>query len=289
MIRLEKWRYNFTKKIISFIVGIASSGVVIFFVILIACLTALDFFDDGEEADINFTDYVVNNYQYANEYTSVVNKHIKNNNGYVPLSRIIYFYSENNQLAFDEIYLDNLDVNLKRMKSINEVCLMDKYKNMNVCKNISISDSSTKIFSKPIDFSKITVTSFFMQQRMVYGKADVHPAWDLAANNQTPVYSVCDGTIETVKFKYKSNVIDKKGGAGNQIKLKCGISGTTYHIIYGHLYPNSAKVKAGDYVESGEQIASVGTTGYSTGPHLHFEVYLNNKNRIDGMDLVKFN
>lgn len=269
-------------------VGIASSGVIFFLVILIACLTALDFFDEEEGADINFTDYVVNNYEYASEYTSVVNKHIKNNNGYVPLSRIIYFYSENNKLTFDEIYLDNLDTNLKQMKSISEVCLIDKYKNMNACKSISISDSSAKIFSKPIDFSKITVTSFFMQQRMVYGKADVHPAWDLAANNQTPVYSACDGIVETVKFKYKSNVIDKKGGAGNQIKLKCNIGGTTYHIIYGHLYPNSAKVKTGDYVEAREQIASVGTTGYSTGPHLHFEVYLNNKNRIDGMDLIKF-
>lgn len=248
----------------------------------------MDFFEE-DEADVNFTDYVANNYKYANEYTSVVNKNIKNGNGYVPLSRIVYFYSENNSLTFEELYLDNLDSNLKQTKPIKEVCLMDKYKNMNACKNISISDTGSKIFSKPIDFSKITVTSFFMQQRIVYGKSDVHSAWDLAASNQTPIYSVCDGTVEKVSFKYSSNVIDKKGGAGNQIRIKCSIGGTTYHIIYGHLYPNSAKVKVGDYVESGDQIAGVGTTGYSTGPHLHFEVYLNNKDRIDGMDLISFN
>ena len=261
----------------------------ILLVLLVACLTALDFFEEENDADVNFTDYVVNNYEYANDYTSVVNKNIRSGNGYVPLSRIVYFYSENKQLTFDEIYSDNLDVNLKQMKSINEVCLMDKYKSMNACKSISISDTGAKIFSKPIDFSKITVTSFFMQQRIVYGNSDVHPAWDLAASNQTPVYSVCDGTVEKVSFKYTSNVIDKKGGAGNQIMIKCSIGGTTYHIIYGHLYPSSAKVKTGDYVGEGEQIAGVGTTGYSTGPHLHFEVYLNNKNRIDGMDLINFN
>lgn len=256
--------------------------------ILIACLTALDFFEESEEADVNFVDYVVNNLEYAEAYTSVVNKNIKSGNGYVTLSRIVYFYSENKNLTFEELYLDNLDFNLKRMKPISEVCLMDKYKNMNACKNISISDTGAKIFTKPIDFSKIIVTGFFMEQRVFDGKSDVHPAWDLAASNQTPVYSTCDGVVEKVSFKYSSNTINRSGGAGNQIRIKCNVGGTTYHIIYGHLYPSSAKVKTGDFVEAGKQLAGVGTTGYSTGPHLHFEVYLNNKNRIDGMDLIKF-
>ena len=59
-------------------------------------------------------------------------------------------------------------------------------------------------------------------------------------------------------------------------------------MLYGHLYPNSSKVKIGDKVSSWQQIAGVGTTGYSTGNHLHYQVSENGK-VIDGLSLVDFN
>ena len=91
-----------------------------------------------------------------------------------------------------------------------------------------------------------------------------------------------------MSFKYSTNTIDTNGGAGNYIKLKCTVDDIEYIVLYGHLYPNSSKVKIGDKVSSWQQIAGVGTTGYSTGNHLHYQVSENGK-VIDGLSLVDFN
>ncbi len=278
-------------KVVAIGAGIGGACICIFFVILTACLSVLNFFNtDTTNSDIE-DEYVKNNSKYSNLYLPVVSKNIKNNDGYVTLSRIVKLYNENTSFSFAEIYSDNLDKINKQMKPLDEVCDMKKYNNISLCNNINEQDNnlSSKPFSKPIDFSKVTVTSYFMQERIVYGKSDVHGAWDLAASNGTPVYAVCDGIIEVSSFKYLSNSIDKNGGYGNYIKLRCDVPSATYYVIYGHLYPNSSKVKKGMNVSQGKQIASVGTTGYSTGPHLHFEVQTNDKKKVDGMNLINFN
>ena len=77
---------------------------------------------------------------------------------------------------------------------------------------------------------------------------------------------------------------------GNIIVLKCDQDyAETYYVTYAHLYPNSAKVKVGDSVSHWTEIASVGTTGHSTGNHLHYQVADANWNLIDGMQLIDFN
>ena len=127
-----------------------------------------------------------------------------------------------------------------------------------------------------------------MEERVVYGKANVHKAWDIASPAQSPVYSTCDGTIEKVSFPYSSNSIDtndKQGG--NIIKLSCEVGDKKYTVLYGHLFPNSSKVSEGQQVTKGQQIAGVGTTGYSSGNHLHYQVSLDGQ-VIDGMSLVDF-
>ena len=63
--------------------------------------------------------------------------------------------------------------------------------------------------------------------------------------------------------------------------------GNKYRVIYGHLYPHSALVKVGQKVNSWQKIGEVGTTGYSTGNHLHFQVSISGK-KIDGMNLIDF-
>ena len=190
----------------------------------------------------------------------------------------MYFYLEDESLTFDEIYTDNLDKETKKMLPISDVCELSKYKNFDVCKEENISESGqidedqAKPFSPPIDFTSSTITSFFMEQRVVFGKDDVHEAWDIANSAQTPVYSTCDGKVESVSFTQSQNVTDTSNGGGNQIKISCEVNELTYHVWYAHLYPNSAKVSVGNPVTKGQQIMLSGHTGNVTGPHLHFEI-----------------
>jgi len=161
-----------------------------FMVIIIACLMILDFFG------ANITDnYVENNMDYADMYKETVNKALKNGFGYVPLNRILYFYLENDKLSFYEIYYDNIDKDSNKMLPISDVCSLQKYKIYDVCKDLDSSDQidvdQNKPFNPPIEFNKITVTSFFMEERVVFGKNDVHGGWDLACGNKTPVKARC--------------------------------------------------------------------------------------------------
>lgn len=257
-------------------------------IIIVPILMLLDFFG------ANVTDgYVENNEQYAERYVSVVKKNILAGNGYVSLDRILYFYLENDQLTFEQIYTDNLDPELKQVKPVSEVCTMNRYKIYSVCDSSEIESSGqinevqNKPFVPPLDISKMNVTSYFMQERIIYGSYNIHEAWDFASADKTPVYSVCDGTVDIVSFPYSENVIDKSGGAGNYITISCEVDDITYKVLYGHLYPNSTTLKKGDTVTSGQQIATVGTTGYSTGSHLHYQV-TKDGSYIDGMSLIDF-
>lgn len=260
----------------------------IFLIILIPSLMVMDFFG------ANITDgYIENNIEYSDNYIKTLNNNISN--GYVSLERILYFYLADNSLSFDEIYKDNIDLETKKLIPISEVCQLNKYKVLNVCKNEYLSNSNqidviqNKPFSPPIDFSLVKITSFFMEERYIYDNYDIHNAWDLAAPNETPVYSVCDGIVETVNFPYSENEIntdDLQGG--NIVRIKCNIDEIEYKILYAHLYPNSFKVEEGQTVSKGQIIAGVGQTGFSTNSHLHYQVSVNDKN-IDGMSLIDFN
>lgn len=244
--------------------------------------------------EISDSGYIEGNIEYAEEYRNILNDNITRNlNGYVPLSRLIYFYLEDDGLSFKSIYENNLDYELKTIKPISDVCL-ESYNSFFVCKESEISNSNQsddypyKHFNAPIKFSDVTITSFFGSERIVFDEFDIHYAWDFGATAETPVYSIGEGIVKNVRFNQSKNETDKSNGAGNYIKIEYDIDGTKYNVIYGHLYPNSSKVKEGDIVSPWQKIASVGTTGYSTGNHLHWEVSVNG-NKIDGMNLIDFN
>ena len=80
-----------------------------------------------------------------------------------------------------------------------------------------------------------------------------------------PVYSVNDGTIM---------YIDKNSSCGNYIWIKHEFSNNDMWSRYLHLKDNSIKVKVGQKVTRGQEIANMGNTGYSTGTHLHFEIWV---------------
>ena len=275
------------KKVLKLILGSSTGLIICGLIILIPLIMIYNFFG-GEISD---SGYIEGNIEYAEEYQNILNKYItKNNFGYVPLSRIIYFYYLDSDLNFEKIYENNLDLELKNMKPISDVC-DEYYINLDSCKNSEydnqIDQYPYKPFTAPIVFNLTTITSYFGQERIVYDNYDIHYAWDFAASEKTPVYSIGDGIVKVVRFNQLINEIDTSNGLGNYIEIEYEIEGDIYKVIYGHLYPNSSLVKVGDKVSSWQKIAEVGTTGYSTGNHLHWQVSKDG-NKVDGMNLVDF-
>ena len=105
-----------------------------------------------------------------------------------------------------------------------------------------------------------TLSSDFGTARRVYGAKDVHTGMDIPAPAGTPVYAAADGAAS----------LNNHWVMGISVKLDHGGSLAT---LYGHL--SACAVKDGDLVEKGQLIGYVGSTGNSTGNHLHFEVDLN--------------
>ncbi len=265
------------------------SSIIFFMIILICVLIILDFF--GSELT---QEKAINNLDYSSNYIATINKNLKN--GYVPLQRILHFYLEDENFTIDTLYTMNQNTDTKSAEEIRKVCSDERVKNMNACSETSIKENEKYLivskghFNLPLDTS-FTVTSFYNQQRMIYDNTDVHSGWDLAVPAQTPVYSVCSGTVLKVNYTQDENIPydQSKNSLGNTITLKCDNDyAETYYVSFAHLYPNSAKVKEGDRVNHWTEIASVGTTGYSTGNHLHYQVQDSNNNLIDGMQLIDF-
>lgn len=95
-----------------------------------------------------------------------------------------------------------------------------------------------------------------------YSSGKYHSGTDFAVAENTPVYSTCDGKVVTVKSMTTSY--------GKYIKVEAVVEGKTVYMRYCHL--NRYIVSEGDLVKSGQLIGYSGSTGNSTGPHLHYEV-----------------
>lgn len=111
----------------------------------------------------------------------------------------------------------------------------------------------------PINISDYTMSSGYGYRRdPVYGTAKFHEGLDFAAATGTPVFATADAVVE---------VADRKDSYGNCIDLNHGYN---YMTRYAHL--SQILVKPGQKVKRGEMIGKVGSTGKSTGSHLHYEV-----------------
>ena len=101
------------------------------------------------------------------------------------------------------------------------------------------------------------------------GASSWHGGVDFTPGESTPVGSIADGVVIAVDSASATTY-------GNFVEVQHLINGVRVTSIYAHLETNSIGVKAGDTISVGDQLGTVGTTGASTGPHLHLEV------RIDG-------
>ena len=98
----------------------------------------------------------------------------------------------------------------------------------------------------------------------VYKTVKFHAGLDFAAPQGTPIYATADGRVTTAG--------NLGNGFGNHVEINHGYS---YETLYGHMV--RVKVKVGQMVKRGEVIGWVGSTGKSTGPHLHYEVHKNGR------------
>ncbi|HXK82090.1 MAG TPA: M23 family metallopeptidase [Bacteroidales bacterium] len=130
---------------------------------------------------------------------------------------------------------------------------------------------------QPIHNEGLTrIGSFYgYRKHPIVGGIHFHEGLDLTAPTGTPIYAAGDGTVIRIDFNCS------RTGYGNLVIIDHGINGMTTR--YAHL--NTIGVKRGQEVKRGEQIGTVGNTGMSTAPHLHYEIRINGKsvNPLDYM------
>ena len=120
-------------------------------------------------------------------------------------------------------------------------------------------------FACPLkSYSRIS-SEYGWRKNPVSGVNKLHAGIDLAAGGGTPIYAAASGYVQVAGWS--------SGGYGNYVIIYHGkmSDGNTYSTLYGHM--RSVATSAGKYVKQGELIGYVGSTGNSTGNHLHLEVW----------------
>jgi len=120
------------------------------------------------------------------------------------------------------------------------------------------------LMKTPINGARLS-SPFGMRKHPILGYNKKHLGTDFAAPSGTPIMASGSGTITRAKWC---------GGGGNCIKIK---HNSTYETVYAHMKSFAKGMKVGKKVKQGQIIGYVGSTGMSTGPHLHYEVHVNGK------------
>ena len=120
------------------------------------------------------------------------------------------------------------------------------------------------LMKTPINGARLS-SSYGMRKHPIDGFNKMHRGTDFAAPMGTPIMASGNGIIKKAGWC---------GGGGNCIKIK---HNSTYETIYAHMSKFARGIKNGVRVKQGQTIGYVGSTGKSTGPHLHYEVVVNGK------------
>lgn len=116
----------------------------------------------------------------------------------------------------------------------------------------------------PVDGARVT-SNFGFRTHPIYGFMKMHKGVDFAAPIGTPIYASGNGVVE---------VASPSQSAGNWLKLRHDNGWLT---VYMHMNRYMPGIVVGARLHQGQQIGEVGTTGHSTGPHLHYEVHVNDE------------
>jgi len=158
------------------------------------------------------------------------------------------------KIIYASMYVNGEEINLYNFKYKNE----ENYYNV---KGKSITKSLMKT---PINGARLS-SSFGMRKHPILGFNKMHRGTDFAAPSGTPIMASGSGTVTRARWC---------GGGGNCVKIK---HNSTYETIYAHMKSFAKGIKEGRKVKQGQIIGYVGSTGLSTGPHLHYEVVVNGK------------
>ena len=158
------------------------------------------------------------------------------------------------KIIYASMFVNNNEINLYNFKHKNE----EEYYDI---KGKSITKSLMKT---PINGARLS-SSFGMRKHPILGYNKMHRGTDFAAPSGTPIMASGSGTVTRARWC---------GGGGNCVKIK---HNSTYETVYAHMKSFAKGVKEGKKVKQGQIIGYVGSTGMSTGPHLHYEVIVNGK------------
>lgn len=127
-------------------------------------------------------------------------------------------------------------------------------------------------FCFPMMYCTMLTSAYGYRVHPITGNYTFHNGVDLAAGTGTPIYATKSGTVTTATYNYAYGyyvVVNHLDG---------------FSSLYGHM--THYTVSEGDYVSRGEIIGYVGSTGYSTGPHLHFTIYYNGSS-VNPMNYIR--
>ena len=158
------------------------------------------------------------------------------------------------KILYASMYVNGNEINLYNFNYNNE----EEYYDI---KGKSITKSLMKT---PINGARLS-SSFGMRKHPILGYNKMHRGTDFAAPSGTPIMASGSGTVTRARWC---------GGGGNCVKIK---HNSTYETIYAHMKAFAKGIKEGRKVRQGQIIGYVGSTGLSTGPHLHYEVLVNGK------------
>ena len=158
------------------------------------------------------------------------------------------------KIIYASMFVNGSEINLYNYNDGKEIGFYD-------IKGKSIVKSLMKT---PINGARLS-SAFGMRKHPILGFNKMHRGTDFAAPTGTPIMASGSGTITRARWC---------GGGGNCVKIK---HNSTYETIYAHMSKFAKGVKEGRKVKQGQIIGYVGSTGLSTGPHLHYEVVVNGK------------
>ena len=130
--------------------------------------------------------------------------------------------------------------------------------------NIKGKSIVKSLMKTPINGARLS-SSFGMRKHPILGYNKMHRGTDFAAPSGTPI--MASGAGKVIRARWC-------GGGGNCVKIK---HNSTYQTVYAHMKSFARGIKEGRRVKQGQIIGYVGSTGLSTGPHLHYEVIVNGR------------